>query len=408
MAIEGAPPLPQDVTAEILSRLPVKSLLRFKSVSKNWFSLIQNSDFVSLHLHRSTTTNDCLLVKRFLTDDVRDSVLSTLPPNERTPVCDLLDVSSTTGASVWDLDLLASCNGIVCLAGKERRHAAAIALCNPLMREIRLLPQPRYHARYASFLGFGFDPVTKDYKVVRVATLFELDIKPYEFPDNPYDAAAVGIVQDMPVDVKVEIYNLSSDCWREIDDPVVPGEYQCKRHPNFCASLNGVSYCFASPWDHHQPRDEVIIGFRMSNELFEQIPLPHEVCSQSWFNINLFTLNDALAFVTIPYLWVPYPASEGAGFDVWVMDGYGVEGSWNKKYTIGPFSEGYLYPLLSRQNGEFLLLRCGERRMVSYDLNTGVITEYQVYDVPGSEYCVRGLQVLPYTESLVPVKRQTH
>ncbi|KAI8530801.1 hypothetical protein RHMOL_Rhmol11G0087700 [Rhododendron molle] len=34
--------LPNDVLIEILTRLPVKSLLRSKCVCKNWYDLIQN------------------------------------------------------------------------------------------------------------------------------------------------------------------------------------------------------------------------------------------------------------------------------------------------------------------------------------------------------------------------------
>lgn len=62
--------LPDDVLKEILSRLPVKSLLRFLSVSKYWYSLILNPSFVSLQRNRAAsiakdTNADCLLVKRF-------------------------------------------------------------------------------------------------------------------------------------------------------------------------------------------------------------------------------------------------------------------------------------------------------------------------------------------------------
>ncbi|XP_031102043.1 putative F-box protein At3g52320 [Ipomoea triloba] len=43
--------LPEDMVAEILSRLPVESLLRFKCACKNWRQLIQQHDFVEKH-HR--------------------------------------------------------------------------------------------------------------------------------------------------------------------------------------------------------------------------------------------------------------------------------------------------------------------------------------------------------------------
>ncbi|CAL9017646.1 unnamed protein product [Prunus brigantina] len=47
--------LPSTMIEEILSRLPVKSLCRFKCVSKPWSSLISdNPSFVASHLYKGT------------------------------------------------------------------------------------------------------------------------------------------------------------------------------------------------------------------------------------------------------------------------------------------------------------------------------------------------------------------
>lgn len=37
---------------EILSRLPVKSLVKFKAVSKEWRSIAQSKSFIEMHLMR--------------------------------------------------------------------------------------------------------------------------------------------------------------------------------------------------------------------------------------------------------------------------------------------------------------------------------------------------------------------
>ncbi|KAI8558420.1 hypothetical protein RHMOL_Rhmol04G0091700 [Rhododendron molle] len=59
---------------EILVRLSVASLLRFKSVCKPWFSLITSPSFVTKHLNQSITNSerngDKLLVKLY--DDDSD------------------------------------------------------------------------------------------------------------------------------------------------------------------------------------------------------------------------------------------------------------------------------------------------------------------------------------------------
>lgn len=42
--------LPQVIEHDILLRLPVKSLIRFKLVTKEWCCLISSEDFVKAHL----------------------------------------------------------------------------------------------------------------------------------------------------------------------------------------------------------------------------------------------------------------------------------------------------------------------------------------------------------------------
>ncbi|KAJ0805560.1 putative F-box domain-containing protein [Helianthus annuus] len=49
--------LPIEVIEEILSRLPVKSILRFRSLSKPWLSRISNPSFAKLQFTRATAAH---------------------------------------------------------------------------------------------------------------------------------------------------------------------------------------------------------------------------------------------------------------------------------------------------------------------------------------------------------------
>ena len=49
--------LPQDVVVEILSRLPVKSLMRFNCVHKSWYALMRSHHFITKH-HKFATSNN--------------------------------------------------------------------------------------------------------------------------------------------------------------------------------------------------------------------------------------------------------------------------------------------------------------------------------------------------------------
>ena len=109
--------LPQDLIEEILSWLPVKSLMRFRCVSRTWNSLIFQAHFVKLNLQRSSRNTHVLLRCQINTvfEDMRD-----LPGIAPCSICSLLEnPSSTVDNGCHQLDnrylFIGSCNGLVCL-----------------------------------------------------------------------------------------------------------------------------------------------------------------------------------------------------------------------------------------------------------------------------------------------------
>jgi hypothetical protein len=63
--------IPDDLALEILIRLPVKSLLRFKAVCKAWHVTISSQSFIATHLQRSTSNHKCrpsFLITPYLLD----------------------------------------------------------------------------------------------------------------------------------------------------------------------------------------------------------------------------------------------------------------------------------------------------------------------------------------------------
>nr|XP_009629182.1 F-box protein At3g08750-like [Nicotiana tomentosiformis] len=47
----GARPFPEDLAVDILLRLPVESLLRFKCVCKNWYEIMKSHSFIREHMN---------------------------------------------------------------------------------------------------------------------------------------------------------------------------------------------------------------------------------------------------------------------------------------------------------------------------------------------------------------------
>ncbi|KAH7846967.1 hypothetical protein Vadar_020189 [Vaccinium darrowii] len=367
--------LPEDLLAEILWRLPVKLLLRSKSVCKNWYSLIQNPSFISLHHNRTTTSisaaeNNCLLVNRFLSGGNGSIILSFVP--HETPTEDI-DISFT-GLDVSNkLLLLGPCNGIVCLT--RYGFNSPIVICNPSIREFRVLPEPSYKKDYFANLGFGFDHFKNDYKVVKFDCV------------NPD-------FSDLGTDERIEIYDLSTDSWREVDtvSPVEFG-FRCRFGP---CTWDGDCYWYTfCPGYHAKEVGQMSEGLILNRLRHSPFALDFKTRDKTSSSLICGVLYEQRE-------WFPgRDFSFNKCFDIWVMamDEQSVEVSWTKRYSIGPLHAPN-FALGFRQNGEFLL-ESGGGQMMSYHLDTRQIKEYQLYGHSPPE-C---LQVLPYTESLVSVKR---
>ncbi|KAK2986256.1 hypothetical protein RJ640_021825 [Escallonia rubra] len=205
-----------------------------------------------------------------------------------------------------------------------------------------------------------------EYKVIRIAELHEDDeIGGYRFHS-----------------VKVEIYHLNTDSWREID-AVVPFVWYFP-----CSELlfNGAFHWWADDKDHG---GESMLSFDISTEVFHQIRLP-DVCAFPDGNKRAFlVLNESIALVL-------YNPSVQTSFDVWLMAEYGVAESWTKQFTIGPLVQ-VEHPLLFWKHE--LLLENANGQLVSCDLKSQRLKEFQVYG--GQE----SLRALVYSESLVSIKR---
>ncbi|XP_058187809.1 putative F-box protein At3g16210 [Rhododendron vialii] len=383
--------LPKDLLVEILCRLPVKLLLRSKSVCKYWYFLLQTPGFIYLHHDRvasiaAAENTDCLLVKRFLDRGEGGVVLSFVP--DETPVEDI-DISST-GLDIKQLQILGPCNGVVCLT--RFAFNSTIVMWNPSMKEFREIPQPSYKNDHLCNLGFGYDPFTDDYKVVRFTMLST-------------DLSVRGL------DETIEIYELRTDSWRKVDAKS-PAEYGLHCFYDSYASWNGDCFWYAHPqigYLHHGG-GPAIMAFSMSDEVFEELPVPEVCLLNEHKEHRLFVLNDSLAMVIYPKGWAnpswlpPEEFSFMKSFDIWVMNEEDAEVLWTKKFTIGPL-QGLDWALGFRKNGEFLV-ESTYGQMMSYTLNTRERKEYEVHDQVQGHPPPPHIQAIPYIESLVSIKRQ--
>ncbi|XP_022873937.1 F-box/kelch-repeat protein At2g43270-like [Olea europaea var. sylvestris] len=181
----------EDLLIETLLMLSVKSLIRFRCVSKTWRELIRSTKFIAMHLEHDK--DEIVVICSYMQKENQHMI--SLHSNEDS----LSQVSTNVRIPYFDartqLQILGPCNGLICIT-----NYYTIMLCNPVLQEFCLSPDcpfPCSHGfRPIVFgMGFGFDPCTNDYKVFRMLEVVNNDEDEYWNDNGP----------------KYEIYNLSTD-----------------------------------------------------------------------------------------------------------------------------------------------------------------------------------------------------
>ncbi|CAI9117817.1 OLC1v1019302C1 [Oldenlandia corymbosa var. corymbosa] len=160
---------------EILSRLPAKSLGRFKCVSRSMLSLISSRGFVKAHLAISSGQKDFghhgMIFELHPPDGLsylqQCSLSSVVCPANSPATTELSDIDyrmKNPRKSFW---VLGSCNVLVCISTGKGVQGF---LWNPCTKRCKKLPNIDLERKGSSSdgLGFGYDKSKDDYKVVRM------------------------------------------------------------------------------------------------------------------------------------------------------------------------------------------------------------------------------------------------
>nr|AIK66497.1 S2-locus F-box type-2 protein [Petunia integrifolia subsp. inflata] len=370
--------LPEDVVIYILLRFAVKSLLRFKCISKAWYSLIITKTFVKLYGNRITTTKDefilCIRTFReepeqlksiasfFSCDDNND--LNTLAPD--------VDVSDLTSScdTIFN-QLIGPCHGLIALT-----DSFIIIILNPSTRKYVVLPPspfgcPKGYHRSIEGIGFGFDSIVNDYKVVRLSDVYWDPPTDYPGPREP----------------KVDIFDLSIDSWRELDleFPTI-----------YYLPCSEMYYKEAIHW-FIIAETVVILCFDISTETFRTMKMPGTCTLFDGPRYGLSVLNEHLTLICYPDPMSSIDPTEDL-IDIWMMEEYGASESWIKIYTIRPVPIPIESPL-AIWKGHLLLLQTKSGFLVSCDLNSGDVKEFNLNGH------LESLRVLVYTETLTTIQK---
>ncbi|KAK9078956.1 hypothetical protein SSX86_000625 [Deinandra increscens subsp. villosa] len=355
---QHVPRLLQEIVVEILSRLPVESLLRCRSVCKLWYSLISDPHFVKSHLSLSTCNT------RYAHHRL---IFSTLP-KINLKSCSLYDVLYHNSAhalleldyplkhprkSVW---IVGSCNGLVCIAIQED----TLFIWNPSTRKSNRLPncarsksQPGCYVLY----GFGYQELADDYKLVEIACIFKDRAK---------------------YDTLVKIYSLKKGNWHKI--AAFPHGIPLDDSGKFS---NGALHWAASK-DFGSTYSWMIVSLDLAKETYGEILQP--VYDEGDKDLTLGALEECLC-VLCNY--------RGIRAELWVMKVYGVKDSWTKlvsiPYFTDPGRDQFSVPFCISNDGK-MLLQFGSKLIV-YDSKNSSSSNIQNLD--------ECLEACTFVESLV-------
>ncbi|KAL8105119.1 hypothetical protein AgCh_029058 [Apium graveolens] len=190
-----------DLWTEILLRLPIKSLLQFKSVCKSWFSIISSHRFAKSHLMTAAKDDQVVIIHlepNVFVQDMDDSFSllhlgsDFIYKNLKYPYSQgeyPSDYPSST--------LIGSDCGIVCLSvdlsdWPVSNKCYDIYLWNPVTKHSKLIP---HDGSPTGVLGFGFDHIDLDFKLVEVISD---DLSANVYSSNKNDWLSI---QPKPIDV---------------------------------------------------------------------------------------------------------------------------------------------------------------------------------------------------------------
>ncbi|WMV15600.1 hypothetical protein MTR67_008985 [Solanum verrucosum] len=285
---------PREIISNILSRLPVKTLLRFRCVSKQWRNLISKPDFIASHFRHSSSSqfsgSSILIGSRH--HESNHHVVSLYNPPES-----VVQVDSPFPCFFPNMYIVGPCNGFICLFNPP--WGELITLWNPAMRKYKMVELtdslPRQGLHFLASIGMAFDFQQNDLLILRIF--------------------CVGIMYAVPN--HVEMYSSKSGKWKKLKNEMIFHilEFTCN------VIVKGVAYWLVCMPDKFGSR-AVFVRFDVGKLVFEKLPSIGR-CKKHQY---LVELEGSLCMLD-------WDHKDDCHMDVWVMDD--VDG-WSKKYSVGP------------------------------------------------------------------------
>lgn len=340
--------LPFDLVIEVLSRLPVKSLMQLRCICKSWKSLISDSKFAKKQLHVAmSNTHHHHLMLAFINRSDKFSL-------KRCPLSSVL-AEGTTRAMPLEYpikyknrfdQMVGSCHGILCFKIHQ-----GLLLWNPSLRKFTKLPrlEKEYHLSYC--FSFGYDNFSDSYKVVAVSSYNFSGVWPYK--------------------PRVRIYTLGVNSWKNIEDFPFAGNLWNRFFNRLGKFVTGTINWLVSRQSHSSL---VIVSLDLNKESYRELLLP-DFGGLVVKELNLGILKDCLCIFF----------HKGKFSDIWLMKEFGKEESWTKLFRVSYTQDldlcAYVYTLYFSEDDRVLLNI--EPKLVIYNSRNGTSKDTYVQNSHG-------------------------
>ncbi|PHT55608.1 hypothetical protein CQW23_04094 [Capsicum baccatum] len=352
--------LPKEIISNILSCLPVKTLLRFRCVCKKWRKLISKPNFIASHFRHSSSLQQCgssILIHTRHAESFAH-VLSMYNPPES-----IVELDNPFPRFLPSMSIVGPVSGIVCLF--QPPWGDVVTLWNPAMRRSRRVPLleniPLMGGGYCWVsMGLAFDYEENDLLILRIFCL-----GPDATDPNP-----------------VELYSTKNLRWKKLKNELVCHIVSCTS----IAIIKGVPYWLAFATDEFGSH-MVLVRFDVGRKVFAKLPM---LGTREKTKQNFVVIENCLGMLT-------WEERDNSYVDVWVMDD---EDGWSKKCKVGPLF-GFDRIVGCLRNGD--IVAENEYGVLLYDPVTSSVKAKLSVD-----YAIKNSYViLDYLESLVQIEGMT-
>ncbi|KAK1406575.1 hypothetical protein QVD17_42011 [Tagetes erecta] len=325
--------LPLEMQLEIMKKLPIKSLIQFRSVSKTWKHQIDSSDFISHY-----NGNNNLLITYDPPGYLNPYYVSiaddhTFPQHKvslNVPLLvNLLECCCIIGSS----------HGLLCLGGFYYHITSdcypsrvdMVVLWNMSIRKTIpiVVPNKEVGMTYGSVVGFGVCRATTDPKIVKI-----------RYIANESDLDSITSIP-----WQVEVFTLSTGAWRSL----------CNNLPRKSIKFDGLQVV-VDGFLYWRGTDRInaiggytfynmIMSFDVTTEEFREVNLPRSLARESVENLSMSKLRESLVVLHHGV------QSDNPIFDVWMMED-GVSKLFTKLFTINVNIPDEVYVRGFRKGGE--------------------------------------------------------